>query len=230
MQVMGADTSGALPSVELAVIIACRNEGPTIGKMVAEIRRTIPQIQIWVFDNLSTDNTASAALENGAQVIPINSGGKGFVIRSGLTLVRAEYVVLIDGDATYPVSDMPRLLALARNHQDTMVVGSRITSLQSMTLIRKIGNWIFTYLLKVRTGEKLTDALSGYRVLPRSLIDKLHLTANGFEIEVELILEVFRNGGKIIEVPVAYYAREKTTHSKLHAFRDGWSILLRIVR
>ncbi|HEX7927268.1 MAG TPA: glycosyltransferase, partial [bacterium] len=102
--------SAAAPGTRVAVIVPCLNEEITIGKVVDDFRRVLPQATIYVFDNNSTDRTAEIARQRGAVVIPEKRPGKGFVVQSMLAKVDADYYLMVDGDDTYSAEHAPQML------------------------------------------------------------------------------------------------------------------------
>ena len=95
----------------VAVLIPCYNEAVTIGKVVDDFRRVLPEATVYVYDNNSSDGTASIAAEHGAVVRAERRQGKGNVVRQMLRDIDADYYVMVDGDDTYPAEAAPELLA-----------------------------------------------------------------------------------------------------------------------
>src|SRR4051812_27881045 len=116
------------PGQSVAVVIPCRNEERSIGKVVQDFRRTLPGALVVVVDNASTDSTALRASEAGATVLHESRRGKGFAVVRGFRAAReADFVVLVDGDDTYPSEAVHDLLAGLRAGAD-MTIGTRLTS------------------------------------------------------------------------------------------------------
>ena len=99
------------PGRNIAILVPCFNEELTIGKVIADFRRHIPQATIYVFDNNSTDRTAAKLPVAGAIVIRQPRQGKGFVVQSMFRLVNADIYVMVDGDDTYPAAAVFDLIA-----------------------------------------------------------------------------------------------------------------------
>jgi len=96
--------------LRVAVLLPCYNEGAAIGAVVAEFRAALPGAQVYVFDNLSTDDTAAKALAAGARVRPVGLRGKGNVVRRMFADVEADVYVMADGDGTYDAQAAPRMV------------------------------------------------------------------------------------------------------------------------
>ena len=95
---------------QIAVLIPCYNEQATIGKVVDDFRRQLPQAAVYVFDNCCTDDTAAIARAHGATVISEPRKGKGFVVEAMLDMIDADYYVMVDGDDTYDADAVGQLL------------------------------------------------------------------------------------------------------------------------
>src|SRR5262245_50887621 len=96
----------------IAVAIPCFNEAAAIATVIAQFRAALPEAELVVFDNNSTDGTAAIAHQHGARVVPVPEQGKGHAVRAAFaTLGEFDVVVLTDGDGTYPAEAAPRLVA-----------------------------------------------------------------------------------------------------------------------
>jgi len=225
--------AGALDSSRVAVVVPCHNEELTVGKVVADFRAVLPKARILVVDNASRDRTGEIARAAGAEVIREPRPGKGFALLSGFRKARndgAEYLVMVDGDDTYPAEDSLKLLAAAEDGAD-MVIGTRLTDYEegAFRAGHSFGNWLFIFLVRVLFGVRTRDLFSGYRVITRRFLEATPLIAQGFEVEAELSLQAVAQRFPVAEVPVRYRARPKENPSKLHTYRDGYRILLAIL-
>ena len=86
----------------VAVLIPCYNEAVTIGKVVDDFRRVLPEATVYVYDNNSSDGTGAIAREHGAVVRCERRQGKGNVVRQMMRDIDADYYLMVDGDDTYP--------------------------------------------------------------------------------------------------------------------------------
>ncbi|MFH1055314.1 MAG: glycosyltransferase family 2 protein [Candidatus Altiarchaeota archaeon] len=217
--------------VRTAVIIPALNEEKSIGKVVKDFRREIPDADIIVYNNNSTDGTVEAAKKAGAKVLTETRRGKGFVMKSALDNIDADYYVFVDGDDTYPAEDVKNLLKPVLDGECDMTVGSRIGDKESdsMKRLHVFGNWAIVTMINTSFGMKLEDVLSGYRVLNRNLAKHLNLISSGFEIETELTIRTLIENFRIKEVPIRYRSRPKGSESKLDSFSDGFIILWTII-
>lgn len=223
--------SVAGPGRRVAVVIPCLDEAATIAKVVADFRSALPGARIIVVDNNSTDGTGDRAREAGASVIRESRGGKGYALQRGFQASRdAEYVVMVDGDDTYPAEEVGKLLTALEEGAD-MSIGTRLVShdTRAFPAAHGLGNRLFIALVRLLFGVRTQDLLSGYRALTRRYLDISALVAPGFEVETELSMQALAHGFLVAEVPVHYRARPERSSSKLRTFRDGYRILIALV-
>ncbi|HEY7818836.1 MAG TPA: glycosyltransferase [Vicinamibacteria bacterium] len=218
--------------MRVTVAIPCYNEERTIGKVVSDFGRALPDAEIVVFDNGSSDGSAELAKRAGASVFLVASRGKGHVIQEIFGRTRSDICVLVDGDDTYPAEDVHSLLKPLVEGEADMAVGNRLASAPpgALARTRHLGNLMFLGLVNLLTRQSFQDILCGFRALNRKFLDTVEPTSGGFEIETELTLRAVREGMRIREVPIGYRARPEGSYSKLHPFKDGCRILLMIAK
>jgi glycosyltransferase involved in cell wall biosynthesis len=218
-------------SASVAVIIPCHDEELTIGTVVADFARALPEARIVVVDNASKDRTSKAAAAAGARVIFEPRLGKGFAVLCGLRSEHAaDYFLIVDGDDTYPAERAPDLIAAAAAGAD-MVIGARNVDAEegAFRTGHSFGNQLFVLLVRLLFGLRTRDLLSGYRVLTRRFLENAPLIAKGFEVEAELSLQAKVQELPVTEVSVCYRPRPVGSDSKLRTFRDGYQVLIAIV-
>jgi len=215
-------------NAKIAVAIPCYNEEVTISKVVKDFKRVLPEASLYVFDNNSTDRSASLAREEGAIVCLVRQRGKGNVLRAILDHVKADALIIVDGDGTYAVEEAPLLLQPVLSGEVDMVVGNRLkkANSQSLAVLHRFGNKLIVKTINLIFNTAYEDILSGYRVLSRRLIETVPLLTHGFEIETELTLQALEEGLQIKEIPVTYHPRPVESRSKLRPFFDGSRIMM----
>jgi glycosyltransferase involved in cell wall biosynthesis len=220
----------ALRRHEIAVLIPCYNEGRSIATVVEAFRAALPGAAIFVFDNNSSDDTASEARRAGARVFRESRQGKGFVVRRMFADVEADVYVLVDGDATYDAASAPRMIALLTGDRLDMVVARRRdTQDAAYRPGHRAGNRLFSNFVTLVFGTAFTDILSGYRVLSRRFVKSFPLMSRGFEIETELTVHALELGLPVAEIETPYYPRLEGSASKLSTWKDGFRILRTMV-
>ena len=217
--------------MRIAVLVPCRNEEPTVASVVRSFREALPEAIVYVFDNASTDGTARAARDSGAQVRHVAQPGKGHVVRRMFADVEADVYVLVDGDDTYDAASAGAMVERLVDGRLDMVVGGRAESPAGAYRVgHRLGNRLFTAFVAWLFGRGFTDVFSGYRVLSRRCVKSFPALATGFEIETELTVHALELQMPVDEIQAPYRARPQGSASKLHTFRDGYRILRTIVR
>jgi glycosyltransferase involved in cell wall biosynthesis len=220
-----------MPAMDVAVVVPCFNEAAAIGDVVRSFRGALPDARIYVYDNNSTDGSAELAARAGAVVRAEARQGKGNVVRRMFADVEADIYVLVDGDGTYDATAAPELVArLVEGGYDMVSAARRPAEPGSYRPGHRLGNRALTGMVALVFGKPLADLLSGYRVLSRRFVKSFPALSSGFEIETELTVHALELGIPICEVETAYYARPAQSQSKLSTSRDGWRILLAIVK
>jgi len=217
----------------VAVAIPCYNEAPALPQVFDDWRNALPEADLILFDNNSTDGSAQVARDHGVRVVPVSRQGKGYVVRAMFAeLGDRDAVVMADGDGTYPASEAPGLLEPVLAGQADMAVGARVpdVSLGAMSPVRSLGNVLLRLAFFLLMGFSGGDLLSGYRVFGPRFLRSVRLKSNGFEIETELACRSLAGGFRVIEKPVPYLPRAAGTASKLNAVRDGLRILKMMTR
>ena len=214
----------------IVVAIPCFNEAKTIREVIRGFKRELPQAEIIVFDNNSTDNTPYLAKKEGVEVVKVKRRGKGYIIQRIFEGVEADIYVLVDGDNTYSPADVHRIIKPLLEDEADMVIGRRIyVDKGAMRGLNKIGNIFFSQLLNFFFKMRLSDVLSGYRALTRECIQGIPVIRFKFEIETEITIQALTKGFRVKEVPISYRERIGGSHSKLSPFKDGYSIFLTIL-
>lgn len=215
----------------IAVLLPCYNEETAIAQVVRAFRQALPQAEIYVYDNASSDRTAAVAAEAGATVVREPLRGKGNVVRRMFADVEADIYVLADGDDTYDAAAAPQLVEiLCREQLDMVNAARRNASQEAYRRGHRFGNRLFTQLVSLLFGKRFDDILSGYRVFSRRFVKSFPALAQGFEIETELTVHALELRMPVREVMTAYKERPEGSASKLSTFRDGFRILKTIVR
>ena len=218
-------------ALEVAVLIPCLNEAGGIAEVVASFRAALPGAAVYVYDNASTDETSARALAAGAQVRREPLRGKGNVVRRMFADVDADVYILVDGDGTYDAASAPAMIELLTEQHLDMVCGKRVDSdVQAYRHGHRLGNFVLTKLVAILFGDRITDILSGYRVMSRRFVKSFPALSSGFETETELTVHALDLRVPIAEVRTPYGARSAGTASKLNTWRDGWRILRTIGR
>ncbi|MDR0968052.1 MAG: glycosyltransferase [Holosporaceae bacterium] len=215
----------------IAVLIPCYNEAGAVERVVAEFKKYLPDATIYVYDNRSEDDTAELARKAGATVVTAKIRGKGAVVRQMFSEIDADAYIMVDGDATYDAADAPKMLAtLAEEKADMVAAVRQAKSDAAYKIGRKFGNRMFNYMLKALFNSSFQDIFSGYRAFSKRFVKTLPIASVGFDIEAELSIHALVLGVPCVEIESKYSERPANTRSKLNAFKDGFKILISILR
>lgn len=216
---------------KVAILVPCYNEAVTIAAVVADFQRIVPAATVYVFDNNSTDGTAEVARRAGAVVSGVRDQGKGNVIRRMFADIEADVYVLVDGDDTYDATAAQSLIDGVLIDGRDMVVGTRRSDEQAAYRAgHRFGNWMLTSCAAWLFGRTFTDMLSGYRAFSRRFVKSFPAHASGFEIETELTVHTLELRMPVAEIDTVYRSRPEGSESKLNTYRDGFRILMTILR
>jgi dolichol-phosphate mannosyltransferase len=216
---------------DVCVLVPTYNEAATIGEVVAGfVDRGLTNVL--VIDGHSTDDTRAIAREAGARVVEQSGDGhgdgKGQAVREAIELIRAPYVLMLDGDGTYRPEDATQMLEPLFSGRADHVVGDRFADMEAgaMPGLNRVGNRLINGAFRLVHGRDLGDILSGYRAFTTESAERMTLTADGFAIETELAVECLKHNVETTVVPITYRARPEESDPNLSPFRDGGRIVL----
>ncbi|MDR0534273.1 MAG: glycosyltransferase family 2 protein [Verrucomicrobiales bacterium] len=203
------------------VLIPARNEQVAIAELVGQLQEFLPRVLV-LADNCH-DQTALMARRAGAQVIERRgSGGKGRALREGWSWLASredcDYVVLLDGDGQHDAGEVGKFITEWRRQPVDLIVGTRAPFRLPMPLPRRWCNRWMSWLVSLKTRQRVSDSQCGFRLLGRRLFALPDWRSEHFEIETEIILRAAECGMVIGELPVATrYAQEP---SRIAVVRD----------
>lgn len=215
----------------LAILIPCYNEEETIAKVINDCKSAAKEIRntkIYVYDNNSTDRTVEIAQENGAIVKHEYMQGKGNVIRRMFREVNAKAYIMIDGDDTYPASEIPKMTQLILENGNDMVVGDRLSSSyfeENKRPFHGIGNIIVRKCINLFFKNDIRDIMTGYRAFSYKFVKSYPVLSKGFEIETEMSIFATVNNLSIVNHVIDYKDRPEGSYSKLNTYSDGLRVL-----
>lgn len=220
---------------KIAVLIPCYNEEKTIKKVALSFQKELPNAQIYIYNNNSTDKTLKIA-NSIPNVIVRNEykQGKGNVVRKMFQEIDADIYVMVDGDNTYPAKAVHKLIEPIINKEADMVVGDRLSNgtykYENKRKFHFLGNQLVKNIINILFKSKLNDIMSGYRVFNKKLVKSIPILSEGFELETELTLSCLDKRYIIKEIPINYKDRPKGSVSKLNTFKDGFKVLKTIFK
>ncbi len=213
---------------KIAVLIPCYNESKTIKKVVRDYKKELPEADIYVYDNNSTDNTDEIARKAGAIVRYEYRQGKGNVIRTMFREIEADCYLMIDGDDTYPSENAREMCELILEKKADMVIGDRLSSTyfkENKRPFHNFGNKIVRKFINKIFHNNIKDIMTGYRAFSYEFVKGFPVLSKGFEIETEMTIHAVDKNYKLVEIPVQYRDRLEGSVSKLNTFTDGFKVL-----
>lgn len=220
-----------IPNPSIAILIPCYNEAETIQSVVRGFARHLPEGEIWVFDNDSTDRTAELAAGAGAKVVRARHRGKGNVVRRMFADVEADAYLMVDGDDTYdPASSRALVDAVVDSGCDMAVAVRKPVAQHAHRAGHALGNRALGWLLGLMFGSRVADVFSGYRAFSRRFAKSFPAQSAGFEIETELTVHALSLRMDVEEIESDYAARPEGSESKLRTWHDGWNVLGTMVK
>ena len=218
---------------KIAILIPCYNESKTIEKVVKDYKKALPEADIYVYDNNSSDGTDKIAKKAGAIVKYEHRQGKGNVIRTMFKEIDADCYLMIDGDDTYPAENAREMCNYVLNDNVDMVIGDRLSSTyfeENKRPFHNTGNKLVRGLINSLFKSNVRDIMTGYRAFSYDFVKTFPVLSKGFEIETEMTIHALDKNMQLKEIPIEYRDRPEGSVSKLNTFSDGFKVLKTIGR
>ena len=229
-----------LNQASMAIVIPAHNEAATIGRIIERLRATLDsaneRVCIIVVDDGSDDGTGRIAEEAGADRVarhPTNLG-LGAAVRTGLKAARqagADVVVKIDADGQHEPADIERLVRPILDDEADLVYGDRFAGIEyRMPIVRRLGNRVFTRLMRWLTGWPLRDSQPGIFAASAAYIDGFRLPGD-YNYTQQILLDAYHRGLRFTHVPVTFRERSsgRSFVSYRYPFKVGKQILLMLI-
>lgn len=216
----------------VSVVIPTLNEAGTIGHTIKLLKKEVryPH-EIIVVDGNSTDETQEIVRNANCKLIIEPKRGYGVALKTGIKHAKGDVVVIVDGDGTYELKDVNKLIdALIRENAE-ICLGARMNGLynKSMDIANYVGNRIITFAFNLLYKQKLIDSQSGFRVIKRSVLKKVELFEGDMAFATEMLVKFVKRGFKIVEVSTSYKPRTYGK-SKLKRIKAGLEIFKVLIR
>ena len=215
---------------KLTILIPCHNEETTIGDVISQVSLLYPDSEIVVVDNASSDRTGEIAESLFATVVFESQKGKGYAVIRGLSTIKSGHIIIIDGDSTYDVRDIAKIVDYLSDGFDLVVANRISTAPSAYRRNHAIGNVLFSKLQKNLLQVDVDDVFSGYRGFTAAFAQSIDFMSEGFEIETDLNMHAVVIGARVKNFDSKYDPRPEFSVSKLNTYRDGFLILLAMLR
>jgi glycosyltransferase involved in cell wall biosynthesis len=214
--------------MRISLILPAKNEAEGLRRTLPGVRELLPDAEVIVVDDGSTDATAAVAREHGARVLSSPySMGNGAAIKRGARSASGDVFVFMDADGQHNLNCIAGLLAKLDEGYD-MVVGARGWDGQA-NVGRGLANGLYNRLASWMTNHQVADLTSGFRAVRADKFHEfLHLLPNGFSYPTTITMAFFRSAYAVAYVPIPVAARIGRSH--LRPMRDGLRFLLIIFK
>lgn len=220
---------------KISLIVPCRNEAKIIGEFIRKVPRYVDEILI--VDNNSTDRTAEVAAGASKRVRVISETrsvggiGYGFAHLRGLSEATGDYLVAMDGDDTYPLNAIARLVGKMRQEHWNFISCNRLPlrNPRAISRVRQMGIRILNMEIKLLYGYPFKDILTGMWVVQREVVHELKLTQGDWNLSPEIKLSALANPRiRFCEHHIHHFERAKEP-SKQQILKTGLSHLFYIL-
>ncbi len=215
---------------KLTLVIPAKNEKESLPTVLDELKKY--DLKKLIVLEPSDKETINAIKEYDCQLIYQLNKGYGDAIKLGIKNVKTDYFSIFNADGSFNPSELENMLELLESNQADVVFASRYEKdcgTQDDTIITYIGNFIFTKLGNIFFKLNVTDILYTYVIAKTDCIKKLDLKKNDFRLCVELPIKAKRAGINI-KTSKSYERRRISGKKKVNAIRDGFYILLEMIR
>ena len=211
--------------MKICIVIPVYNESRTIGQLVRSIRSR--QLDVYVIDDGSTDNSGSIARASGAVIIHHDRRrGKGHSLREGFRqIVQRGYdgVITMDGDGQHDVDDIGQFIERTQKDKICIITGNRMSNPKGMPVLRYFTNWCMSKLISWACRQTIADTQCGYRYISSRILEDINLRSDDFEIESEILIQGCRKGYPVYSLPVKTIYRDEK--SQINPFKDTFRFI-----
>ena len=216
----------------ISVVIPTLNEAGNILEAVTTIHKDLayPK-EIIVVDGNSTDGTKEIVKDLGyCRLIIEPRRGYGLAIRTGIKKAKGNIIIMVDGDGTYEVRHINRMITKMVEKDADLVLATRMYDpKKAMGIMNFLGNKVITFFFDFFFSQFLSDTQSGFRAISHEAIDNVKLKESDMAFATEMLIQFAREGYSMVEVPTTYKAR-KYGRPKLRRFKSGIEIFSTIFR
>lgn len=215
--------------MKLSIIVPCFNEKNTIYELIKKIHSEVNfSKEIILIDDCSTDGTRELIKDNIEKLVDKvifheKNLGKGSCIKSSISFITGDLVIIQDADLEYSPKDYSKLITAFKNNKSEVIYGSRVLGkkryfLKNFSSIYRIFfNHVLSIITNIVCSQNLTDAHTCYKLFSKKILDKISLKENDFSFCPEITVKFSSLGIKIYEVPISYSGRD---------YKDGKKIKL----
>jgi glycosyltransferase involved in cell wall biosynthesis len=215
----------------VSVVIPTLNEAGNIRELLSTINEELayPK-EIIVVDGNSTDGTLEIVKDSNCRLIIEPRRGYGVALRTGMKHAKGDVVIMVDGDGTYEMKHVNRLLQKMVETDAEMCLATRMYDPnKAMGLMNFVGNKIITFCFNMLYKQNLSDTQSGFRAISHSAIEKIDFQETDMAFATEMLIKFAKKGFRMVEVPSVYKTR-KYGKTKLKPFNAGIEIFAAMLK
>ena len=212
-----------------AVLIPAFNAGNTLDALLVRLFQYVPPSNVLVVDDGSTDDTAAIARRRETKVISLGSNrGKGAALAEGFAVLKNDSgfdcIATLDADLQHRPENLASFIQERNQSGADIVIGLRNRIGTRMPVHRRVSNAITSYLVSVRTGQKVLDSQCGFRLIGRDVLSHVSLKSVGFEAETEFLIKAIKQGFTVHFVPI------ETIYNGEKSHMTNWRTTLSFIR
>jgi dolichol-phosphate mannosyltransferase len=225
-----------------SIIIPSYNEGPRLTKLLTQLNELSSslineinfKIEVIIVDDGSSDNTSKILDNFPFKHVYQKNSGKGSAVKLGRTLANGDYLIVLDADGEYLVSDLVPLIKFSIVHPIAVVYGSRYLKINSkrirvfplpgQSFLNLYFNYLLSTIILIRFRIVITDSLTGYKIYHKDVYDAVNPVTKGFETDHELSKMIIKLGININEHPISYNPRSRNQGKKI-TYKDALKAL-----
>lgn len=219
--------------VGISIVMPAYNEAKMVGVQIERIREVMDHTacpwELIVVDDGSTDGTGDAVKEHGVRLLRKQyNAGYGAALKSGISVAKHDWILIIDADGTYPAESIP--LLLERIPEYDMVVAARVGQNVHIPFVRRPMKWILGRLANYLARQPIPDLNSGLRVFRKALAEKFeHLLPSGFSFTTTITMAMLFNDYRVSYLPIDYHKRVGMSKVRATHVYDFLLVILRTV-
>lgn len=208
------------------ILIPSYNAEKSLAAVAAE--SLVHGVPVVIVDDGSTDGTYQVASSLPVALLRHSHNmGKGRALRTGFAWALEQgfdAVITLDADGQHDVSAAARLYDSAVHMQCDLLIASRHTQFESMAGLRASWNRFGVWCMRKRTGFEITDSQSGFRYYSSELLKSVTLLAEGYDLEMEILMKAWKGGFRVSSLPVSARVADGRSTSHFRPVRDTWNI------
>jgi glycosyltransferase involved in cell wall biosynthesis len=214
------------------VVIPAYNAEAHLAQVVRRVEEMVPRGRIIIVEDGSVDGTYDVASTLGTVLLRHDRNrGKGAALATALKTaleMNIPFVITLDADGQHNPLEIPSFLHVQQHTGADIVVGNRMSDTADMPWLRHATNWTTSWLLSLRTRQRIPDSQNGYRLMRTELFRDMHLVTTRYDTESEILIKAARRGALIASVPVeTIYEGAK---SSINPFVDSFRFLRMVIK